>query len=71
MKSIVPVFALTVLAALALTGCGPNSSSDSANTPATNSSVADSNGMSGVNTNVPATNNLPEVNTNLPTGTNQ
>ena len=84
MKTIVSVLAITVVAALALTGCGQSNSSDSAYAPATNSSMVDTNGLGGVNTNLPvtnslpdvytnppATNSLPEVNTNLPPGTNQ
>jgi len=71
MKSIVSVVAILALALVAFTGCGPGGSSDSANPPATNSSLVDTNSMSGVSTNPPATNSLPFVNTNLPPTTNQ
>ena len=71
MKFIVPVLPIIVLAALAFTGCGPSSTTDSGNPSATNSSLVETNGLSGVSTNLPATNSLPYVNTNLPTTTNQ
>jgi hypothetical protein len=71
MKSIIPLLAITVLAALALVGCNQNSPSNSTDMQSTNSSVSDTNSIIGGTTNMPATNNLPDVNTNMPASTNQ
>ena len=71
MKSIIPLSAITVLAALALVGCNQNSPSNSTETPSPNSSMSHDNGMMGGTTNMPATNNMPNMNmsaTNKTTG---
>jgi len=72
MKSIIPLSAITVLAALALVGCNQNSPSNSTETPSPNSSMNHDNGMMnhdngmmGGSTNMMATNNMPNV--NMPT----
>jgi outer membrane PBP1 activator LpoA protein len=70
MKSIIPLLAISVLAALALAGCNKNAPSNSADMQSTNSGTSDTNGMTGGNTNMPATNSLPGMNTNTPAGTN-
>ena len=62
MKSIIPLSAITVLAALALVGCNQNPPTSSTNTPATNS-IND--GAGNINTNLPATNSLPDLHTNV------
>jgi hypothetical protein len=59
MKSIVPLLAIPVLAALALVGCNQNTPS--------NSGMSDAGSI----TNMPATNSLPDINTNTPASTNQ
>jgi hypothetical protein len=71
MKSIIPVLAVMALATLALTGCGPGSSSDTTNPAATNSSPAYTNSMSGASPTPPPTNSMPYGNTNMPASTNQ
>ena len=68
MKRIIPLSAITFLAALALVGCNP---SDSTETPSPNSSMSHDNGMMGGTTNMMATNNMPNMNTNMPAGTHQ
>ena len=71
MKLIIPLSAITVLAALALVGCNKDSSSNPTATPSTNSSISDANSMVGGVTNAPATNSLPDTITNIPASTNQ
>jgi hypothetical protein len=71
MKSIIPLLAITVLAALALVGCNQNSPSNSTDMQSTNSGTSDTNGMISGTTNMPATNSLPAMNTNMPASTNQ
>jgi cytochrome c-type biogenesis protein CcmE len=71
MKSIIPLSAITILAALALMGCNQNSPSNSTDAQSTNSSTSDTNGTIGGITNIPATNSLPNLNTNMPASTNQ
>jgi hypothetical protein len=71
MKSIIPLLAIPVLAALALVGCNQNSPSNSTGTQSTNSSMSNANGITGETTNMPATNSLPDMNTNVPASTNQ
>ena len=68
MKSIIPLSAITVLAALALVGCNQNSPSNSTETPSPNSSMNHDNGMMS-GTNMMPTNNMPNMNTNMPAGT--
>jgi ABC-type oligopeptide transport system substrate-binding subunit len=58
MKSIIPLSAIVLLAALALMGCDQNTPSSSTGTQSTNSSIPGS-----------STNTPPNVNTNMPTGT--
>ena len=65
MKSIIPLSAITVLAALALVGCNQNSPSNSTETPSPNSSMGHDNGM------MNGTNNMPNMNTNMPASANQ
>jgi hypothetical protein len=65
MKSIVPISAITILAALALAGCSQNNSGNSPGDTATNSSTS--------LTNLMATNSLQSVNapdTNILLNTN-
>jgi hypothetical protein len=71
MKSIIPLSAISVLAALALVGCNQNSPSNSTETPSPNSSMSHDNGMMGGTTNMMPTNNMPDMNTNMPASTNQ
>lgn len=71
MKSIIPLSAITVLAALALVGCNQNSPSNSTETPTPNSSMSHDNGMMNGTTNIMPTNNMPDMNTNMPANTNQ
>jgi len=70
--------AITILAALALAGCGQNTDSNSTGTQSTNSSTGGTsnmmNGASGTmggTTNLSAINSVPDINTNMPAGTNQ
>jgi hypothetical protein len=70
MKSIIPLLAITLLAALALVGCNQNAPSNSTDMQSTNSSASDTNAMTGGNTNMPATNSLPDMNSNTTAGTN-
>jgi uncharacterized protein YcfL len=71
MKSMIPLLAISVLAAFALVGCNQNTPSNSTDTQSTNSSMSDTNGISGGITNTPATNSLSDMSTNTPAGTNQ
>jgi hypothetical protein len=71
MKSIIPLSAITVLAALTLVGCNQNSPSNSTDTQSTNSTQSDTNGMTSGITNAPATNSLPNMNTNTIASSNQ
>jgi hypothetical protein len=68
MKRIIPLSAITVLAALALVGCNPNNSTE---TPSLNSNMGHDNNMMQGTTNLMATNNMPDMNTNMPAGTHQ
>jgi hypothetical protein len=70
MKSIIPLLAILVLAALTLVGCNQNTPGDSNNVQSTNSSMP-AISIPGGFTNAPATNNLPNMNTNVPASTNQ
>ena len=68
MKSIIPLSAITVLAALALVGCNQSNSTE---TPSSNSRMGDANGMMGGTTNMTATNSMPNMDmsaTNKTTG---
>jgi hypothetical protein len=56
MKTIITLSAITLLAALALTGCGQNSSSGSTDASATNSNM---NPAGGAGTNMMSTNSMP------------
>jgi hypothetical protein len=67
MKSIIPLSAITILAALALVGCNQSSPSNSTETPSPNSSMSHANGMMGGTTNMPANTSMP--NTNMPANT--
>jgi len=70
MKSIIPLLAITVLAAFALVGCNQNSPTSSTTPPTTNTS--DAYGTSAGVTNMLATNGLPDTTiTNTPAVTNQ
>ena len=71
MKPIIPVSAITFLAALALVGCNQNSPGNSTETPSPNSSMSHDNGMMHGTTNMMATNNMPQMNTNMPAGAHQ
>jgi len=84
MKSIITLSAITILAALALTGCNQSTPGNATDAPATNSSTSSDSGASSavtnppaissvpdLNTNSPATNSEPEMITNAPAGTNQ
>jgi hypothetical protein len=71
MKSIIPLLAISVLAAFALMGCNQDTSSNSTGSQSTNSSVSDAGSIPGGFTNTPATNSLPDINTNVPASTNQ
>jgi hypothetical protein len=62
MKSIIPLSAITGLAALALVGCSQSSPSNSTETPSPNSSMNHTNGMMGGTTNMSATNSMPNMN---------
>jgi hypothetical protein len=57
MKSIIPLLAIPVLAALALVGCNQNSPSNSTDAQSTNSSSSDTNSVPSLNTNMPASTN--------------
>lgn len=61
MKPIIPLSAITILAALALVGCNQNSPSNSTETPSPNSSMSHTNGMMGGTTNMQATNSMPNM----------
>jgi hypothetical protein len=68
MKSIIPLSAITVLAALALVGCNQSNSTE---TPSPNSRMSDADGMMGRTTNMSATNSMPNMDmsaTNKSTG---
>ncbi len=69
MKSIIPLSAITVLAALALVGCNQSNSTE---TPSSNSRMSDANGTMGgtTNMNMSATNSMPnmDMSTNKDTG---
>jgi hypothetical protein len=69
MKSIITLTAVTILAALAATGCNQNTAGNSTDASATNSNMTGGSGISG--TNMPSTNSLPDMNTNMPAKTNQ
>ena len=79
MKSIIALSAITVLAALALAGCGQNPGGNSTGTQSTNSTsvggasniVSGAGGTMGGTTNLTAINRVPDINTNIPAGTNQ
>ena len=72
MKSIIPLSAITALAALVLVGCNQNSSNNSTETPDADSSMShDNGGMMDGTTNVMPTTNMPDMNTNMPATTNQ
>jgi uncharacterized protein YcfL len=71
MKSMIPLSALTFLAALALVGCNQNSPGSSSNPQSTNSPMNSTNSTTGVITNAPPTNSLPVVATNMAAGTKQ
>jgi hypothetical protein len=71
MKSIIPLLAISVLAAFALVGCNQDTSSNSTGSQSTNSSMSDAGSILGGFTNTPATNSLPDMNTNVPASTNQ
>jgi hypothetical protein len=67
-KSIIPLSAITVLAALALVGCNQSNSTE---TPSSNSRMSDASGMMGGTTNMTATNSMPNMDmsaTNKTTG---
>ena len=66
MKSIIPLLAITILAALAVVGCNQNSPSNSTDTQSTNSPMSDVSGTISGTTNMPGTNSLPDMNTNMP-----
>ena len=68
MKSIIPLAAITVLAALALVGCDQGSPSNSTETPASNSRMSNAHGMMDGTTNMPPTNSMPNM--NMPANTN-
>jgi hypothetical protein len=68
MKSIIPLSAITVLAALALVGCNQSNPSAPTETPSSHSRMSETNGMMGAATNMPATNNMPNM--KLPANTN-
>jgi hypothetical protein len=72
MKSIIPLSAITVLAALALVGCNQSSPSNSPETPSSNSKMSDANGMMGgtTNMNMSGTNSMAnmDMSTNKATG---
>jgi hypothetical protein len=73
MKPIIPLSAITILAALALVGCDQSSPSNATEAPSSNSRVSDANGMMGGTTNMPATNGMPNMNmsaTNKTVGAN-
>ncbi len=67
-KSVIPLAAITVLAALALVGCKPSNSTE---TPSPNSSMSHENGMMHGTTNMMATTNMPHMTTNMPAGAHQ
>jgi hypothetical protein len=84
MKTTIKLSAITVLAALALVGCGQKTPDNSTDATSTNSSASvDSgattsitnasaiNSVPEMNTNSLATNSVPEMNTNAPASTNQ
>ena len=71
MKSIIPLSAISVLAALALVGCNQNSPSTSTKTPSPNSSMNHDDGMMNGTNHMMATNNMPNMNTNMAAGTQQ
>ncbi len=58
MKSIIPLSAITALAALALVGCNQSNSTE---TPSSYSRMSDANGMMGGTTNMTATNSMPNM----------
>ena len=68
MKPIIPLSAITVLAALALVGCNPSNSTE---TPSPNSSMNHDNGMMNGTNHMMGTNSMPNMNTNMPAGTHQ
>jgi hypothetical protein len=65
MKTIIPLLAISVLAALALVGCNQGSTSNATETSSPNSSMADTNGMMGGTTNMMASNGMPNMNANM------
>jgi hypothetical protein len=71
MKPIIPVLAITVLAASALVGCNQNSMNSSTDAQSTNSSAGGTNALAGGTTNMPAANSVPDLNTNVPASTNK
>ena len=71
MKRIIPLSAITFLAAFALVGCNQNSPSNSTGTPSSNSSMSHDNGMMGDTTNMMPNNNMPNMKTNMPAGAHQ
>jgi hypothetical protein len=71
MKSIIPLSAITILAALALVGCNQSSPSSSTETPASNSRMSDANGKMGGASNMAGTNSMANMDmspTNKTTG---
>jgi hypothetical protein len=68
MKSMIPLSAVTLLAALALVGCSESSPTNSSETPSSHSRMSETNGMMGGTNNMPATNNMPNM--KLPANTN-
>jgi hypothetical protein len=84
MKSTIKLSAITVLAAVALAGCGQKTTDNSTGAASTNSGANVDSGATtsitnapatgsvpDVNTNSPAINSVPDMNTNAPAGTNQ
>ncbi len=84
MKSTIKLSAITVLAALALVGCGQKKPDNSTDAQSTNTSMSGDNGATTLITNTPApgsvpdmntnslaTNSEPEMNANVPASTNQ
>jgi uncharacterized lipoprotein YbaY len=59
MKSMMPLLAISILAACALVGCNQSEPANSAGVQPTNASVADTNGMTGTITNMPSSTNMP------------
>ena len=62
MKSIIPLSAITALAALALVSCDQSGPSNSTETSSSNSRMSETNGMMGGTTNMSGTNSMPNMN---------